>query len=147
MTIRFSNLSDAPTIAVFNQAMALETENKILPDKLILDGVKNLMAQSQFGFYVVAEIENEIVGSLMITYEWSDWRNGIMWWLQSVFVKKEFRKQGVFKSLLQFVEQQAKEKNAVGIRLYMERENENAHKTYERCGFQLTDYCLFEKKL
>ncbi len=145
MLIRKSNLSDAATIAAFNQAMAQETEHKILPNEIILNGVKNLMTQPQFGFYVVAETENEIVGSLMITYEWSDWRNGIIWWLQSVFVKKEFRQQGVFAALLKFVEAEAKKENAVGIRLYMEKKNHNAAKTYLQCGFKQTDYLLFEK--
>ena len=145
MLVRLAKSSDANTIAIFNKAMALETENKNLPDETILLGVKNLMAQPQFGFYVVAEIENKLLGCLMITYEWSDWRNGIIWWLQSVYVKTDFRKQNVFKNMLQYVESKSQENNVASIRLYMEKGNRNAHKTYERCGFQETDYIMFEK--
>ena len=145
MQIRLANNNDAVIISNFNKAMAFETEHKILNDFTALNGVNNLLLQPQFGFYVVAEIDCEIVGSLMITYEWSDWRNGLIWWLQSVFVKNEQRKKNVFKNMLLFVEQHAKKNNALAIRLYMEKENETAHKTYNRCGFQQTDYLIFEK--
>ena len=99
MQIRFATPNDATIIADFNKAMALETENKILNDDTILQGAQNLISQPQYGFYVVAEIDNEIVGSLMITYEWSDWRNGDFWWIQSVYVAPEFRERGVFRAL------------------------------------------------
>jgi GNAT superfamily N-acetyltransferase len=145
MQIRFATPNDATTIANFNKAMALETENKILNDETILEGVKNLLLQPQYGFYLVAEIDHEIVGSLMITYEWSDWRNGIIWWLQSVYVKTSHRQQSVFKNMLAFVEQQAIAKKSVGIRLYMDNQNSNAAKTYERCGFTQSDYLILEK--
>jgi GNAT superfamily N-acetyltransferase len=145
MQIRFATPNDATIIADFNKAMALETENKILNDDTILQGAKNLISQPQYGFYIVAEIDNKIVGSLMITYEWSDWRNGIIWWLQSVYVSMSHRQQSVFKNMLSFVEQQAAAKKSVGIRLYMEKENLKASKTYTQCGFTQSDYLIFEK--
>ena len=147
MQIRLATPNDATVIADFNKAMALETENKILNDETILQGVQNLISQPQFGFYVVAEMDTEIVGSLMITYEWSDWRNGLIWWLQSVFVKPTYRQQHVFKNMLGFVEQQAVANKSVGVRLYMDKENLKASKTYAQCGFTQSDYLIFEKSM
>ena len=147
MQVRLATQEDAVVIADFNKAMALETENKLLNDETITLGVKNLILQPQYGFYVVAEIDKEIVGSLMITYEWSDWRNGLIFWLQSVFVKPTYRKQSVFKSMLSFVEQEATTKKSVGIRLYMDKENSKASKTYKKCGFAESNYLIFEKSI
>ena len=145
MKIRFAELQDFDTIAFFNQAMAMETEQMKIENSVAIDGVRNLINQPQYGFYVVAEIETKIVGSLLITYEWSDWRNDLIWWIQSVYVKPEYRKMKVFKTLLNFIEEEAQLKNVSCVRLYMEKENRNAHQTYEHCGFNETHYRVFEK--
>ncbi|MEY4875982.1 MAG: hypothetical protein RL708_1131 [Bacteroidota bacterium] len=147
MQTRLSTLADAPIIASFNKAMAFETEQKKLDNELALLGVENLMKQPQYGFYVVTEIDSEIISSLMITYEWSDWRNSLIWWIQSVYVKPEHRKQGAFKRMLVFVEQLAKQQNINCIRLYMEKDNRTAHQVYLQNNFIETDYLMFEKNM
>jgi len=96
ITIRTTTLADANTISEFNQLMAMETENKKLPQEVIENGVKRLMQKPEYGFYLVAEISHQTVGTCMVTKEWSDWRDGLFWWVQSVYVKKDFRKQGIY---------------------------------------------------
>ncbi len=145
MNIRKGIRSDAETIAQYNIALAKETEHFDLDPSRTLLGVNGMFDESSRGFYLVAEMNNEIVGQLMITYEWSDWRNGVFWWIQSVYVKKEFRASGVFKKLyLTIVEMAQQEGNVCGIRLYVERENETAHAVYSKLGMTTTDYDLLE---
>jgi ribosomal protein S18 acetylase RimI-like enzyme len=145
MNVRLASLVDLDALVAFNRAMALETEGKNLIPDVITRGVSNLLAQPQRGFYVVAEVEGVKAGSLMITTEWSDWRNGDFWWIQSVYVKPEFRKLGVYRSMYAYVQSLAAEKpNVCGFRLYVERENVNAQKTYASLGMQETHYNIFE---
>jgi ribosomal protein S18 acetylase RimI-like enzyme len=145
MKVRVAIADDADTIIAFNRAMALETEGKKLILEVITRGVKNLLAQPQRGFYVVAEIEGLIAGSLMITNEWSDWRDGDFWWIQSVYVKPEFRKLGVYRTMYGFIQSLAADKpNVCGFRLYVERENENAQKTYRSLGMEESHYNIYE---
>lgn len=144
--IRLATAADASTIAAFNKAMARETEHRQLSDTVANAGVQALFEHPQFGFYVVAQVDQALVGSLLITYEWTDWRNGLFWWLQSVYVRPEFRRQGVFRKLMQFVEQQAtRDPQFRGFRLYVERDNLLAQQTYRELGLVETDYRLFEK--
>ena len=97
------------------------------------------------GVYYLAEIQGAIAGQVMITYEWSDWRNGNIWWLQSVYVKTEFRQRGVFRALFKHVEQLARRQEGVcSLRLYMHAENSRARKSYERLGMKPTQYQVFE---
>jgi ribosomal protein S18 acetylase RimI-like enzyme len=113
--------------------------------------VENLLRDERYGFYVVAEYcasadSREVAGSLMVTYEWSDWRNGVFWWIQSVYVKPEFRRQGVYRRLYEFIKQRAaQESNVCGFRLYVEKENRIAQATYERLGMTETYYKMFEE--
>lgn len=144
---RLATLNDSKIIAAFNKANAFETEHKILQDDVAILGVENLIKQPQYGFYIVNEIDNEIISSLMITYEWSDWRNALIWWIQSVFVKPEFRNKGAFKSMLQFIENLAKEHHVNCIRLYMEKDNKIAHQVYLKNNFKTEDYLIFEKNI
>jgi ribosomal protein S18 acetylase RimI-like enzyme len=145
MQIRLAAATDADTIIAFNRAMAMETERKKLTLDVITRGVKNLLAQPQRGFYVVAEIGGVSVGSLMITNEWSDWRDGDFWWIQSVYVKPEFRKLGVYRTMYGFVQSLAASKpNVCGFRLYVERENVNAQKTYGSLGMEESHYKIYE---
>src|SRR3954465_10149315 len=99
LKIRRASRSDARTLAEFNAAMALKTEGKVLMPKVIGAGVRALLAQPRAGFYVIAETQGIVAGALMITTEWSDWRNGSFWWIQSVYVRPQFRRQGVYRRL------------------------------------------------
>jgi ribosomal protein S18 acetylase RimI-like enzyme len=145
MDIRLADNQDLSAIVAFNCAMALETEGKNLILDVVTKGVANLFAQPQRGFYVVAEVDGVSVGSLMITTEWSDWRDGDFWWIQSVYVKPEFRKLGVYRAMYAFVQSLAAAKaNVCGFRLYVDRENLTAQKTYASLGMQETHYKIFE---
>ena len=144
--IREARPAEAAVIAEFNQAMALETENKQLEDQVILAGVTRMIQDPELGFYLVALVDDDIAGCLAITTEWSDWRDGIFWWIQSVYVAQEFRGKGVFSRLYQRVKDLAKQDEGVcGIRLYAEKENERAIRTYRRLGMSVTDYRLLEE--
>jgi ribosomal protein S18 acetylase RimI-like enzyme len=146
MQIRLATPQDAPVLVEFNGAMALETEGKELLPGVIGAGVRSLLGNPASGFYVVAETEDRVVGSLMITKEWSDWRNGTFWWIQSVYVRPEFRRQGVYKRLYRHVQEMAAQDPAVcGFRLYVERENGRAQATYQALGMKETRYLVFEE--
>ena len=97
--IRKGEIKDIDVIAKYNIAMALETENKVLDDETITNGVSSIIRDKSKGQYWVMEIDSLLVGQLMVTYEWSDWRNGMMWWIQSVYVEPHYRRQGVYSSL------------------------------------------------
>jgi len=145
ITIRPASESDAAVIAEFNSLMAKETENKSLPAERIARGVEAILDDPSKGVYFVAEEDAQVVGQLMITYEWSDWRNGNFWWIQSVYVRLDYREKGVFKLLYDHVMKLAKgRKDVCGIRLYVEKHNERARKTYEKMGMKKTDYELYE---
>jgi ribosomal protein S18 acetylase RimI-like enzyme len=146
MQIRLATPQDAPVLVAFNTAMALETEGKELLPDVIGAGVRSLLDNPASGFYVVAEREDRVVGSLMITKEWSDWRNGSFWWIQSVYVRPELRRQGVYKRLYRHVQEMAAKDPAVcGFRLYVERENGRAQATYLALGMKETRYLVFEE--
>ena len=144
--IRIGEKKDADTLAKYNIAMAWETEKKKLSPPLVARGVQALLENPRYGFYVVAEIDREVVGSLMITYEWSDWRDASFWWIQSVYVKPEFRKQGIFRRLYEFVKNKASRDTGVcGLRLYVEQDNVAAQKTYKSIGMSRIPYKLYEE--
>jgi ribosomal protein S18 acetylase RimI-like enzyme len=145
MRIRLATPADAGVLIEFNAAMALETEGKELLPDVIGAGVRSLLGNPAAGFYLLAE-QDSAVGSLMITKEWSDWRNGTFWWIQSVYVRPEFRRQGVYKNLYRHVQELASKDPAVcGFRLYVERENERAQATYSALGMKPTHYLVFEE--
>ena len=127
MNIRQAALSDAPVVAEFNLRLAGETEQLRLDPEVVRAGVAAVLSDPAKGIYFVAEAEGAVVGQLMITYEWSDWRNGNFWWIQSVYVAPEFRQRGVFHVLFQLVHRLAKSRQDVcGLRLYMHAENHRA---------------------
>ncbi|WP_395687474.1 GNAT family N-acetyltransferase [Caenimonas koreensis] len=137
---------DAATIAHFNAAMALETEHKVLMPEIIGAGVRKLLATPSMGFYVVAESGERVVASLMITNEWSDWRCGLFWWIQSVYVEPAFRRQGVYRRLYEYVQELAQADSGVcGFRLYVEKDNTVAQQTYASLGMGQTDYLIYEE--
>ena len=143
--VRPARANDAGDIARFNLAMALETEAKALDPARLRAGVDAVFADSRHGFYLVAEVDGANVGCLMITYEWSDWRDGQWWWLQSVYVPEQFRRRGVFRALHAEAERRARATaGVIGLRLYVERENANAQNTYARLGMHDSGYRLFE---
>jgi GNAT superfamily N-acetyltransferase len=144
--IRIARLHDASTIAEFNSLMAEETEHRSLDGPTLRRGVRALLRDRSKGVYYVAESGGEVVAQLMITYEWSDWRNGTFWWIQSVYVRKDYRKQGVFRSLYNHVRKlAAKRKGICGLRLYVERKNHRAQSAYETLGMERAPYEMFEK--
>ncbi|MEZ5363248.1 MAG: GNAT family N-acetyltransferase [Bryobacterales bacterium] len=139
-------LADPPTVlAAFNAAMALETEHLELDGERLRAGVAAVVADPAKGFYLVAEEEGTVVGQLLITYEWSDWRNGVFWWVQSVYVRPESRGRGVYSTLYEDAVRRAREAGDVcGLRLYVERENRRAQRTYQKLGMRPTVYEMYE---
>ena len=143
--IRRAAPTDASIIADFNTRLAAETENLTLEPARVQAGVKALLSDPAKGVYYVAEAGGVIAGQLMLTYEWSDWRNGNLWWIQSVFVAEKFRGTGVFKALFNHVRALAQtEGNVPNLRLYVEAHNTRARQTYDKLGFKKTYYEIFE---
>lgn len=145
VTIRDARTADADTIAAYNMAMAEETEGRPLDPGLIQPGVAAVLDDGTRGRYWVAEADHGIVGQMMVTYEWSDWRNGTMWWIQSVYVHPDWRRQGVFSALYRHVESLARSaRDVCGLRLYVERDNERAQRTYRSLGMEQRGYEVME---
>ena len=146
VSIRQATLSDAKLIAEFNTSMALETEGMELIPEIILSGVRKLINNDSLGYYLVAEANHQIVGSLMVTTEWSDWRNGQFWWIQSVYVIPSWRRRGLYRRLYETVKELAdKNDNVCGFRLYVEKENTIAQSTYDDVGMHETHYKMYEE--
>jgi ribosomal protein S18 acetylase RimI-like enzyme len=145
VTIRPATSADAAVIASFNQAMALETEAKVLSPAVVESGVLAVFAQSARGFYLVAESDGEVVGGLMVTFEWSDWRNADFWWIQSVYVVPHARRRGVFAQLYRDIEARARAAGACGLRLYVENDNQAAMATYVSLGMHDAHYRVMEQ--
>jgi GNAT superfamily N-acetyltransferase len=147
--VRAARASDLETLVQFNMAMALQTENKVLDPAVLGAGVGAVLGEPRRGFYLVAESGGAVVGCLMITFEWSDWRNGDWWWLQSVYIVPPFRRRGVFRALYAEVERlaEAASPHVVGVRLYVERDNLQAQQTYAALGMHEANYRMFEKSL
>ena len=144
VSVRAARRDDIGTLVDFNAAMAMETEAKTLPPEILRGGVTAVFDEPRRGFYRVAEIDGRIAGCLMITFEWSDWRNGDWWWIQSVYVHPDFRRHGVFRALYADVESAARETpGVVGLRLYVEKENRHAQKTYASLGMHETEYDMY----
>jgi len=147
-TIRLATTADWPVLARFNQAMALETERRHLPNGIVQAGVQGLFDRPELGFYLLAEVDQQPAGSLMITFEWSDWRNRVFWWIQSVYVLPEYRGRGLYRQLYQEVKRRAAADGQVcGLRLYVERENTRAQAVYEHLGMQQAPYLMYEEPL
>lgn len=146
MYIRKAVLSDSKALADFNTSMAKETEGIDLIPRVIGSGVEAMINNPQMGFYLVVEDAGNIQASLMVTTEWSDWRNGLFWWIQSVYVNQQYRRQGLYRQLYQHVKSLAKADSQVcGFRLYVEHDNHIAQKTYRSLGMEETDYKLYEE--
>jgi GNAT superfamily N-acetyltransferase len=148
LRVRDAGHGDGACIVAFNAAMARETENKELDPDVLRAGVAAVLGEPARGFYLIAECDGAVAGCLMVTFEWSDWRNGEWWWLQSVYVAPPFRRCGVFRALYAEVERRAAERaNVIGLRLYVERDNLRAQRTYAAQGMFEEGYRLYRKDL
>ncbi|WP_158769376.1 GNAT family N-acetyltransferase [Paraglaciecola sp. L1A13] len=146
-TIRKAQVSDINALVNFNQLMAKETEDMELDSDILTLGVSNLINDVSKGFYLVAEVDSQVVGSLMVTTEWSDWRNSEFWWIQSVYIVPKFRRKGLYSALYNEVKSLGdKAQNVCGYRLYVERENRVAQRTYEALDMDESHYLMYEGK-
>lgn len=148
ITIRQADLGDAAVVTDFNLRLAQESEGLALGSECVAQGVAAVLSDATRGLYFVAEVDGEIAGQVMITYEWSDWRNGNLWWLQSVYVPQRFRQRGIFRALFSHVQELARKSPGVcGLRLYMHADNSRASRCYEGLGMRHTKYEVFEMEL
>lgn len=144
LNIRTASAADVATIAEFNAAMALESEAITLDMDVLTDGVAAALADAGKAFYLLAEIGGNPVGQLMVTYEWSDWRNGWIWWVQSVYVIPERRRQGIYRSLYLRLREMAQTQGDIReLRLYVMRGNAMAKRTYESLGMRHSEYDMY----
>ena len=144
MQIRRATLIDAERIAQNNVKLADEIENMHVNYAAALSGTKTLLQNNDKGFYLVAEEEQSLIGQMMITYEWSDWRNKIIWWIHRIYVDKSWRHAGVFKQMLQELASLAAHHDVFTIRLYVLQENIDAIKIYEKMGMRLQPFLIYQ---
>ena len=145
LQIREASPDDASTIAEIHSRLASETEGRPLDPELINPGVAAVVADSGKGRYWVADVGGDVVGQLLVTYEWTDWRNGMLWWIQIVYVQKDNRRKGVFSALYRHVESLVRQEPEVcGLRLYVEKDNKRAQETYLKLEMVLPGYQVME---
>lgn len=145
MKVREAKINDIPRIVDFQLEMAEETEGIELNRSIVETGVSTVLNDPTKGKYYITEINGEIVGSLLTTYEWSDWRNGTVLWIQSVYVLPEYRRKGVYRNMYSHLKNQVSTNRELkGIRLYADKSNRAAHKTYENLGMTQDHYVTFE---
>ena len=148
MHVRPARLEDVSLMVRWQVAMALETEDKALDEVVLSRGIQRAFEDPAKGRYYIAEVDGRPAGTLMLTFEWSDWRDGWWWWIQSVFVDEGFRRRGVYRALYAHVLAEAQADPEVrGIRLYVEQDNANARRTYEFLGMQHPGYVMYEKSI
>lgn len=147
MEIKVGTIEEARAIAQFQVDMALESEGTVLGIDTLLKGVTHAMEDPQKGTYLVAIVDNAPVGSLLLTKEWSDWNDGWYYWIQSVFVKAEHRRKGIYRALYEKAKEIAKADGASQIRLYVDRTNEQGLKTYNSLGMHESHYLMYEEEL
>ncbi len=145
-TIRQAGPADAPVITEFNRLLALESEGKTLHAGVLTAGVAAVLADPVKGLYWLAEEDGRAVGQIGLTFEYSDWRNGWFWWIQSVYVRQQARRKGVFRSLYRHIEEMAqRDPTVIGLRLYVDEANTAAQQTYLQLGMARTGYFVLEK--
>lgn len=138
---------DIEVIAQFQVDMAMESEGTLLDIETVTKGVTAAINDGNKGCYYIARVDGEAVGSLMLTREWSDWNNGWYWWIQSVYVAPEYRRQGIYKSMYQAVCEDAMQQNVAQVRLYVDKTNIRGQKVYASLGMQESHYLIYEKTL
>ena len=145
VTVRQATPEDVDALVTFQLAMAQETEGKGLDPDLLRAGVTAVLQSMDKGFYIVAEVEGRSVAGLLVTYEWSDWRNATFWWIQSVYVDQASRRRGVYRAMHDHIFRAARSREDVcGIRLYVERTNLVAQQTYVSLDMAKSHYDLYE---
>ena len=144
ISIRKATTDDAQIIIDFQQKMAWETEQMTLAGDIVTKGVNAVFQKTNLGQYWVAEDNGNVVASLLITYEWSDWRNSVVWWFQSVYVLPDWRRKGIFRSMYLHIKGEADKQEVAGLRLYVESNNSRAQQTYEALGMQSEHYRMYE---
>jgi ribosomal protein S18 acetylase RimI-like enzyme len=145
ISVRSATMTDIPLLAEFQRRLAIESENVTLDIATVTRGMQALFEDPSKGSYFIAEVDGVVAGCHMITYEWSDWRNGIVYWLQSVYVKEEFRKAGVFRKMFDVLKERIENDPAArGLRLYVDRTNTRAQKVYQAMGMNGDHYAVFE---
>ncbi len=145
IVVRDARLDDADFIAACNRRLAAETERRVLDPGVIARGVRRGLASPDLARYFVAEVDGERAGTTMVTFEYSDWRDGVIWWLQSVYVLPAFRRRGVFRALHAHVRELARRRADVrALRLYVHHDNARAIATYRALGLRLSDYTVLE---
>ena len=144
MFIRLATLDDAKNIAENNVLLANESENLEIPFETTLNGIKGVISDPGKGFYLIVEEDDIIIGQMMITFEWSDWKNKTIWWLQSVYVKENYRIKGIFKHLIKEMNNMASENNVDIIRLYVHNDNINAIQAYRHMGMKKKPYTIYQ---
>lgn len=143
---KYANKDDISTIVNFNSAMAMETESKQLDSVTVRKEVEAALKNRELGFYLIAESDGVPIGQLMVTKEWSDWRNREFWWIQSVYIHTDYCKNNIYRKLYSEVIKSAKESGKVcGIRLYVDKNNTKAQKVYSKLGMTESNYLLFEE--
>jgi len=147
MMIRSPRKEEIPVIVRFNQLLALESENKVLDETILRRGVQRALSEPTLCRYFVAEMAGRVVGQTMVTYELTDWRDGVTWWIQSVYVEKGERGKGVFRALYQHIRRTAQaDPDARAIRLYVEQHNQSAIATYRKLGMVDAGYFVYEEE-
>ena len=145
MTVRNAIPEDIETIALFQQKMARETEGIDLESPVVIRGVQSVFEDPSKGFYIVARQDEKVIASMLLTPEWSDWRNRLFLWIQSLYVVPEFRKKGVFTMMYNHIKKMVRQSDAyAGIKLYVDRDNLRAQEVYKRVGMISSHYNLFE---
>jgi ribosomal protein S18 acetylase RimI-like enzyme len=144
ISIRPAIAADESVIVDYNAALAWESEQLRLDRDVLAMGVRAALADSAKATYFIAEIDGQRVGQMMITLEWSDWRNGQIWWIQSVYVAADYRRRGIFTALYKHVAHLARAQNAAGLRLYVMSDNRAAQSTYQAMGMSLSEYLVME---
>ncbi len=143
--IRQANIEELDIITDFQIAMAKETENITLTKEVTKSGVKHIFLHPNEGYYLVATLNNAITGCLLVLYEWSDWRNGFVLWIHSVYIENQHRNKGIFKIMYNHLKQEVEETDSFfGLRLYVEKTNENARAVYQKLGMNSQHYEMYE---
>lgn len=147
MTIRNAQPTDADALAELIMAMALESEGRELHRETLFSGIQAVFINPALGRYWVVERDSQLMACTLITVEWSDWNNAPYWWIQSLYIKPEFRGQGLFEEMLSALESAARTSGVKELRLYVEQNNQRAIRVYERCGFESDHYRCMTKEL